>query len=98
MTAGPDGGVDDQPEGTGANSATTSSTMTGSCANTWLIRSPSTGGMPSGGLLQRLGWKRAEEESSTEPAEGLRMFRVIVLTFVCRGAADNKTLSRRHLR
>jgi len=34
--------------------------------------------MPSGGLLLRLGWKRAEEESSTEPAEGLRMFRVFV--------------------
>jgi hypothetical protein len=52
--------------------------MTGSCENTWRIRSPSTGGMPSGGLLLRLGWKRAEEESSTEPAEGLRMFRVFV--------------------
>jgi len=34
--------------------------------------------MPSGGLLLRLGWKRAEEESSTEPAEGLRMFLVSV--------------------
>jgi hypothetical protein len=34
--------------------------------------------MPSGGLLLRLGWKRAEEESSTEPAEGLRMFLVFV--------------------
>src|SRR5579875_1576604 len=60
------------PAGTGAKRSTISPTMTGSWANSWRIRSPSTGRRPSGGP-GRLGVKRAEEESSTEPVEGLRM-------------------------